>query len=494
MTTKDILKKTDIFASLDEDDLSLIEERFIEKKYKSGDYICNEGETGDQMYVIVSGEVEVLKKGEKDVEIEIAVLKAGEVAGVMSIFEQDVRSASLKAKGPVGLLILDRVTFSRLLSDNPPISQMFLRHLSKKLRAENFVVAKLMSGDVDNRMKVAVFDTKPYTRVSFLENNNNEFALRFFEPRLTLDTVSLVTGFGVVCVFVNDTVDERVIKQLRERGVGLIALRCAGYNNVDLEAAYKNGISVTRVPAYSPHAVAEHASTLLLSLNRKVHKAYNRVREGNFSLSGLVGFDLYGKTAGIVGVGRIGKCLAHILSGFGMNVLGYDRTPDKELTEKIGIRYVDMDELFSQSDVISLHAPLLPATRHMINAESIGKMKSGVILINTGRGALIDTVALTEGLKSGKIGAAGLDVYEEEEEVFFEDLSDRVITDDVLARLLSFSNVIVTSHQAFLTREALSGIARITLDNIIEYRQGKQLKELTNTVLPPSVVQQGKKI
>jgi D-lactate dehydrogenase len=483
-TVHELLKKTDLFANLDENSLGLIELRMRQSSHAAGEYICREGEPGDRMYVIVAGEIDVLKTGDGGIEVEIAVLKTGEVAGIMSLFEQDVRSASLRARGKVDLVSLDTETFSKILSSNASMAQKLLGHLSKKLRTETYIVAKLLSGDVDNRMKVAVFDTKPYTRSSFMEGNRNEFALHFFEPRLTLETVSLAAGFDAVCVFVNDTLDAKVIDQLKERGVGMIALRCAGYNNVDIEAAYRNGISVARVPAYSPHAIAEHATALLLSLNRKIHKAYNRVREGNFSLSGLVGFDLYGKTAGIVGVGRIGKCLAEILAGFGMTVLGHDRTPDQDAIRKTGIRYVEMDELISKSDVISLHAPLLPETRHMINAAAIARMKDGVILVNTGRGALIDSSALIEGLKSGKVGAAGLDVYEEEEAVFFEDHSDMVITDDILSRLLAFSNVIITSHQAFLTREALSGIAGITFDNIKEYRAGKRLKELANGVLP----------
>jgi D-lactate dehydrogenase len=265
----------------------------------------------------------------------------------------------------------------------------------------------------------------------------------------------------------------------------MIALRCAGYNNVDVQTAYRLGISVTHVPAYSPHAVAEHAVALMLTLNRKTHRAYNRVREGNFSLSGLVGFDLHGRTAGVVGVGKIGRCLVEILAGFGMKLLGYDRIADDGFARRTGLQYVELDELLRQADVISLHAPLLPETRHMIDAAAISKMKPGVVLINTSRGALVDTSALIDGLKSGHIGAAGLDVYEEEAAYFFEDRSSEIITDDLLARLMTFNNVLVTSHQGFLTREALSNIAEVTLNNIQEFKDGKRLGELSNAVASP---------
>ncbi|MEJ2664739.1 MAG: 2-hydroxyacid dehydrogenase, partial [Spirochaetia bacterium] len=298
------------------------------------------------------------------------------------------------------------------------------------------------------------------------------------------DTVSLSAGFQVVCAFVNDDLSVGVLEQLKQNGVKLVAMRCAGYNNVDIDAAHKLGISITRVPAYSPNAVAEHAIALTLALNRKIYRAYNRVREGNFSLTGLVGSELYQKTAGVIGIGKIGKCLVQILNGFGMNVLGYDKFQDREFAEQHTLAYVSLNELFAAADVISLHAPLLPETYHIINKASIQKMKPGVILVNTSRGALIDTSALINGLKSGKIGAAGLDVYEEEEEYFFEDLSDKIITDDTLARLMTFNNVIITGHQAFLTKEALSEIARVTLESIIRFEQGGRFRELPNAVLP----------
>lgn len=317
--------------------------------------------------------------------------------------------------------------------------------------------------------KIAFFDAKPYDRKSF-EEVNKEFGFKivYFDAHLSSKTVEVTQGFDSICVFVNDAVNKEVIGHLVEHGVKIIALRCAGYNNVDFVAAYGK-IPVVRVPAYSPYAVAEHAIALMLSLNRKTHKAYYRTRDGNFAIKGLLGFDMHGKTAGIIGTGKIGKCLVPILKGFGMHVLAYDPHPDTGYADSVNIKYVELEELYRKSDIISLHCPLTSETAHMINRESIKQMKDGVMIINTGRGKLIDTVALIEGLKSRKIGSAGLDVYEEESEYFFEDLSSEMISDDVLARLLTFPNVLITSHQGFFTAEALHNIAKTTLDNITEF-------------------------
>ena len=317
-------------------------------------------------------------------------------------------------------------------------------------------------------MRIAMFGTKPYDRVHFEKANLAEkHDLIFLEPRLGAETAKLAEGAEAVCVFVNDELRADTIDQLATLGVRLIALRCAGFNNVDLAAAKRRGIIVVRVPAYSPHAVAEHALALILTLNRKTHKAYNRVREGNFALDGLVGFDLCGRTVGVVGTGRIGAIVAKILAGFGCKILAYDvrRNPDVEAE---GAWYVALERLLAESDIVSLHCPLMPQTRHMIDAAALERMKRGVMLINTSRGALIDTPAVLEALKSGRIGWLGLDVYEEEEAVFFEDMSQRVLLDDVLARLLTFPNVLVTGHQAFLTEEALTNIAETTLSNITQ--------------------------
>jgi len=326
-----------------------------------------------------------------------------------------------------------------------------------------------------NAFKIAFFDAKPYDRKSFDQVNKGfGFDITYFDTHLNADTVELTQGFDAVCAFVNDTIDKPVIDHLVDHGVRIVALRCAGYNNVDFNAAFDR-LPVVRVPAYSPYAVAEHAAALILTLNRKTHKAYYRVREGNFSINGLQGFDMHGKTVGIIGSGQIGRCLVNILQGFGMDVLVYDPFPDQTYAQKRVIRYVDLPELYRLSDVISLHCPLTPETRYMINKKTISMLKEGAMIINTGRGQLIDTKALIQGLKSGKIGAAGLDVYEEESDYFFEDRSVELIKDDVLARLLTFPNVLVTSHQGFFTVEALNNIAHTTLTNLKDFFENRSL-------------------
>lgn len=315
-------------------------------------------------------------------------------------------------------------------------------------------------------MKVAVFSTKSYDQ-RFLDaaNAGNRHRLVYLEPRLTARTTALAQDAEAVCLFVNDKGEREVLEDLAGRGVRLIVLRCSGFNQVDLRAARDLGITVARVPAYSPHAVAEHTLALILTLNRNIHRAYNRVREGNFALNGLMGFDLHGKTAGIVGTGEIGKVVARILSGFGCTVLAHDPVPNSEC-EALGVRYVDRQTLFAHSDLVTLHCPLTPETHHLVDERCLARVKRGMMLINTSRGAVIDTLAVIRGLKDGTIGSLALDVYEEEADLFFEDLSDRVIADDVFARLLTFPNVVITGHQAFLTREALGNIAETTIANI----------------------------
>jgi D-lactate dehydrogenase len=314
---------------------------------------------------------------------------------------------------------------------------------------------------------VAVFDTKPYDREFLsLAVGADQFHWKFLEFRLTDETAVAANGADVACVFVNDVADLNALECLASSGVRHLALRCAGFNNVDLAAARKLGITVTRVPSYSPHAVAEHTVALLLSLNRKIHRAYSRVRELNFSLGGLVGFDLFGKTAGIVGTGKTGRLVAEILRGFKMRVLAADISPDHAWATANGIEYVDHETLDRESDIISLHAPLTQETNYLVNRHTLALMKRGVIIVNVSRGRLIHTAALIEALKNGHVGGVALDVYEEEEGVFFEDLSGEVLQDDELARLLTFPNVLITAHQAFLTREALEEIARVTTENI----------------------------
>jgi len=322
-------------------------------------------------------------------------------------------------------------------------------------------------------MKVAVFSTKSYDR-EFLRAANEEVGheLTFYEPRLTDQTCRLAEGFPAICAFVNDRLDASVLLTLAKQSTRLAALRCAGFNNVDLRAAEQLEITVTRVPAYSPHAVAEHTVGLILALARKLHKAYNRVREGNFALEGLLGFDLHRRTVGIIGTGKIGTIVARILAGFGCRLLAYDVARNDEV-EAFGARYVATDELFAESDVITLHCPLVPATHHLIDEEALVRMKRGAMLINTSRGALVDTEAVVRALKSGKLGSLGLDVYEEEADLFFEDLSDRVIQDDVFSRMLTFPNVIVTGHQAFFTRHAMEAIAKETLENVTAFERGE---------------------
>jgi D-lactate dehydrogenase len=325
---------------------------------------------------------------------------------------------------------------------------------------------------------VAVFDTKPYDRENLQSaSGNSGIKWHFLDFRLSQETAPLAKAAQAVCVFVSDQLDRGCLEILAAQGVKLVALRCTGFNNVDVAAAKALNLSVTRVPAYSPYAVAEHAIALLLTLNRKTHRAFSRVRDLNFSLNGLVGFDLHGKTAGIVGTGKIGRIVAQILRGFGMQVLAYDPYPNKAWAAQQGVEYVDASALAQRSDVISLHVPLTPETRHLIRRETLSLMKPSAILINVSRGALIDTTDLLEALKSHRLGGVALDVYEEEEGIFFEDLSGQVLQDDELARLLTFPNVLITAHQAFLTREALSDIAKMTVDNLEALAGGKPFVE-----------------
>lgn len=317
-------------------------------------------------------------------------------------------------------------------------------------------------------MKTVLFSTKPYDR-KFFESAGAGFSheLKFLEPRLTIETAELAQGFAAVCVFVNDQLDTPVLEALAAQGTQIVALRCAGFNNVDLKAAKERGMRVVRVPAYSPYAVAEHTVCLILALNRHIHRAYSRVREGNFLLNGLLGFDLHERTVGVIGTGEIGTAFTRIMRGFGCRVLGYDKFPN-DVCRELGVEYVELPQLFAEADIVSLHCPLTPETHHLINADSIAAMKDGVMIINTSRGAVIDTRAVIDGLKRSKIGHLGLDVYEEEADVFFEDLSNVVIPDDTLSRLLTFPNVLITGHQAFFTEEALACIAETTLQNLAD--------------------------
>lgn len=323
-------------------------------------------------------------------------------------------------------------------------------------------------------MRVAVFSTHAFDR-QFLDaaNRNRRHDLQYFEARLTPATTALARDFPAVCAFVNDQLDAPVLTTIAAGGTRMIALRSAGFNHVDVGSARDLGLVLSRVPAYSPHAVAEHAIALILTLNRKIHRAHARVREGNFSLDGLLGFDLFGRTVGVLGTGRIGAVVARILLGFGCRVVAYDVAPSPEC-RGMGVEYRPLADIWTEADIITLHTPLTPETRHLIDAQAIARMKRGVMIVNTSRGALVDTPALIAGLKSGHVGYVGLDVYEEEEGLFFQDLSSHVIQDDVFARLLTFPNVLVTAHQAFFTREALQAISETTLDNITAFEQGRR--------------------
>lgn len=327
-------------------------------------------------------------------------------------------------------------------------------------------------------MKIGLFSTQPYDRLYFDEGNNRAgHEIRFFDSAIHTveEGARLASGFPAICVFVNDKLNADLIASLAQKGLKIIALRCAGFNNVDLKAAAEHGVKVVRVPAYSPYAVAEHALALMMTLNRKTHKAYNRVREGNFSLVRLDGFDVYQKTVGVIGTGKIGQAFCRIMLGMGCRVIAHDKFPSENLANE-GVEYVALNEVFSLSDIISLHCPLTTETHHIINREALDSMKDGVMLLNTSRGGLVDTYEVIQALKHGKLGYLGLDVYEQEENLFFRDLSETIIEDDMIARLMSFPNVLITAHQAFFTRNALTQIAEITLQNISDFEQGNALE------------------
>ncbi|WP_428240420.1 2-hydroxyacid dehydrogenase [Gynuella sp.] len=319
-------------------------------------------------------------------------------------------------------------------------------------------------------MKVAVFSTKPYDQKHLEAANHGQHELVFFDTHMSAQTAALAEGFDAVCCFVNDVLDAETLSNLHHAGIKMIAMRCAGFNNIDLNKCCELGLPVARVPEYSPYAVAEHAVALIMDLNRNIHRAFNRVRENDYSLNGLLGFDMHGKTVGVIGTGKIGVAFATIMHGFGCQIIASDPYQNPDM-EALGT-YVDRDELWQQADIISLHCPLMPATQHLINQSTIERMKPGVMIINTSRGGLIDTKAVIDGLKSEKIGYLGLDVYEEEANLFFEDYSNDMLMDDIFARLLTFPNVVITGHQAFFTREALQAIARITMQNLSSFASG----------------------
>ncbi|RKP18527.1 hypothetical protein ROZALSC1DRAFT_29799 [Rozella allomycis CSF55] len=473
MKVQDILSSYEAFRTLKPDQINTIASLFKPFKISKGQTLAKHGERHSSVYMLFSGNVSVYSHHGSD-QHKINDIKAPCLVGFTCLFITNaIATATLIADYDSDGFIADRSAFETLVIQDPELSALQ-------------DAATLSS---QKKSKIVVFDSKPYDILYFNKHaeNYNDLGLEldFVESRLSEKTVSLAQGATVVSVFVNDTVNAQVVQMLTGYGVKLIALRCAGFNNVDLNACDMLGMSVARVPAYSPYAVAEHALALMLSLNRKTHHAYTRTRNGDFTLSNsLIGFDMHGRTVGVIGTGKIGKILVNILIGLGCNVLCYDVYRDEELCHKQNVRYVDtVDEIYTSCDVISLHSPLLPDTKHMINDDAISKMKKGVMLINTSRGGLIDTMALIRGLKSGMVGSAGLDVYEGEEEYFFRNWSDHVINDDLLARLMTFNNVLVTSHQAFFTKEALDAISSTTYLNVEEFvKGGKKMKQLTNTV------------
>ncbi|KAJ1547572.1 hypothetical protein HK405_005500 [Cladochytrium tenue] len=507
----DILERSGLFAGLDLPQLASLADRMDLVTFHKGDVIGAEGAIANHLFVLVEGSADMLKRIKADdptsESVLLLTLGKGQYIGESPLLEGVPFSATLVAAAePTRALRLAHDAFRVLVRSNPVIAESLLRGLSSELRAFRRVLAAtlwapakatrrdslthILDSDAPTTapakkapqvVRMAVFDFMKHEKASFeaavdrFRTDTPEFAdgshvleVAYFEAKLDASTVMLAAGSHAVCVFVNDTVSAEVLTMLSTQGVRLIALRCAGFDRVDLKAAAALGIAVARVPAYSPYAVAEFATTLAMTLNRKVVTAAGRVRQGNFALHGLVGFDMYGKTVGVVGTGKIGQCFIKIMQGFGCRILCYDAYPSAQVASWPGCSYVTLDELLAQSKLISLHCPLLPETRHMINAETLAKTQRGVVLINTSRGALVDTRALIDALKSGHVAGAGLDVYENEQSLFFEDHSAEAVPDDAYSRLLSFPNVIATGHQAFLTEEALDKIAEVTLENLLE--------------------------
>lgn len=477
----DLLRRSPLFSGLDAPILKAVLDAAQARELPAGATLFDEGDPGSYLFIVAAGQLEALKRSPEGLT-RLRTLGVGEVGGLTSMSRSKRRSATLRAATDARVLTVPKPRFVELLRLHPALAESLIDVLSEKVRGRTAQISELLAASGQRASTVAVFDAKPYDRLGFDRLAHERIDFDYFEANLNPATAPLADAYPVVCAFVNDVLSRPTLDTLAAGGTKLIALRCAGYNNVDLEAARELGLTVVRVPAYSPHAVAEHAVALILTLNRKTHRAYNRVREGNFSLNGLVGFDLHGRTAGVVGLGKIGRCLAEILLGFGMHVLAYDAYPDRAYAEARGVELVGLDDLLAASDVVSLHTPLLPDTYHMIDAARLSLMKPGALLINTSRGGLVDAAALIDALKRGVLGGAGLDVYEEESEYFFEDRSDQVITDDLLARLLTFPNVIVTSHQGFLTEEALANIARTTVDNIRAFLAGHRGDALANRV------------
>ncbi len=481
MDTRALIEATPPFSSASPSTLAHLSSRSRLLSIPAGELAFAEGDTAPFLFIVASGSFDALKRADDGAAIVLRTLTRGEVGGTTHLAGGGTRSASLRARDDATLLVLDKVDLRQAMHEDPQLDEGVLASLGEKVRRKTAQLATLLqAAERDPREKIAFFDAKPYEREAFERRMPESLRAQWIGARLGPDTARLADGLPIVCAFVNDELGKAVLEELAARGVGLVAMRCAGTNNVDLEAARALGLDVVRVPAYSPHAVAEHAIALLLTLVRNTHRAFARVREGNFSLVGLVGFDLHGKTAGVVGTGKIGTIAAGILRGFGMKVLVHDRVPDASLIEA-GAEAVTLDELFIRSDVVTLHVPLTAETHHLVDDARLARSKRGVVLINTSRGGLVDAAALIDALKTGQVGAAGLDVYEEESEYFFQDRSGSAVLDDLLARLLTFPNVLVTSHQGFLTHEALDNIAQATLGSVEEYLAGARGDKLSRS-------------
>ncbi|KAJ3119685.1 hypothetical protein HK098_005231 [Nowakowskiella sp. JEL0407] len=510
----ELLQSMPKFKDLPPKSASLLASVMEEYNITKGTKIVKEGDPSQYAYFIASGEAEAFKNYGKSEETKLKIMRKGDIFGLSSMLDHSSHSSTVVALSNPSTKTyrISIELFNKVINEDPGISVTICKHLSHEYKdfmkktshdtAHSVKAAPIvpivaitevqtLKRDNNNVVTMAVFDHKPYERAyfdreikKFNEINAIKLECKFHEYKLNKDSANLAKGAKIVCMFVNDDGGTEVLKQLHEYGVKMIAMRCAGFNNCDLKTCQDLGISVARVPAYSPYAVAEHCVALLLALNRKIHLAYNRVKTGNFSLNNLVGFDIHGKTVGVIGTGKIGYCFIQIMLGFGCNVIGYDMYKNKELESTENFKYVeDLNELLTESHIISIHCPLMADNKYMINSETLKKVPKGAILINTSRGALIKTSDLIESLKEGHLGGAGLDVYEDETSYFFEDKSAEVIGDDVLARLLSFQNVVITSHQAFLTEEALTAISKVTVSNVQEFIvQNKSMKELNNSV------------
>jgi len=476
----DTVKKSELFEYLRDEDVDLITRMAQKETLKTGDVIVNQGEPMNFYLIVESGAVSKVRNGE-----ELLELREHDSSGLFHFFSKDPAFASLIVKKDNTVVWkIHTDDFTEAMKKDPHFTISFTHFLAKKVREQSNLIRYLTSNKGGNKLNVAFYDSKDYMKEVFdkLNNERYQFNFKWFKEKLNPETAVLAIGCTVVSCFVNDDLSGPTVNKLAEYGVQLIALRCAGFDNVDLETCHLNKISVIRAPAYSPYAVAEFAVGLMLTLIRKIYKSVERVKQYNFSLHGLTGFDIHGKTIGVIGTGKIGVCVINILEGFGVRILCYDVRKDPKVEAKESCKYVELDELLANSDIITLHAPLLKSTKYMINKNTLSKMKDGVYLINTSRGGLVNTNDLIESLKNKKIGGVALDVYEGEKNVFFENVSEDYIQDNTLTQLLAQHNVIVTGHQAFLTTEALTNIAEANLQSLKEFEEGKRLKELSNNI------------